>query len=170
MTCSPQYAYGRDTTAEYITYLKHFKPDVEIISQAWPKLFQPDYTEVVTKILQTKPQALYSCLWGGDITSFIDQGNIYALFTQIETFAVNMADYTALTAVKNLPKGIHSGNRYIKTLPKTAAMPRGRTRIGPNTKSIRQIGHGRTQPQCDKSSAPQPRSLIRRTARSLPRH
>jgi branched-chain amino acid transport system substrate-binding protein len=119
MTCSPDYAYGRDTTGEFVEYLKHFKPDVEIVSESWPKLFQPDYTEVVTKILQTKPQALYSCLWGGDITSFIDQGNIYALFAQIETFAVNMADYTALTAVKNLPKGVHSGNRYIKTFPKT---------------------------------------------------
>jgi len=119
MTCSPDYAYGRDTTAEFVEYLKHFKPDVEIVSESWPKLFQPDYTDVITKILQTKPQALYSCLWGGDITSFIDQGNIYALFTQIETFAVNMADYTALTAVKNLPKGVHSGNRYIKTFPKT---------------------------------------------------
>ena len=31
-----------------------------------------------------------------------------------------MADYTALTVVKNLPAGIHSGNRYIKTFPKTA--------------------------------------------------
>ena len=119
MTCSPDYAYGRDTTAQFVEYLKHFKSDVEVVSEAWPKLFQPDYTEVVTKILQTKPQALYSCLWGGDLTSFIEQGNIYALFTQTETFAVNMADYTALTVVKNLPKGIHSGNRYIKTFPKT---------------------------------------------------
>jgi branched-chain amino acid transport system substrate-binding protein len=119
MTCSPDYAYGRDTTAQFVEYLKHFAPDAEVVSEAWPKLFQADYTEVVTKILQTKPQALYSCLWGGDLTSFIDQGNIYALFTQTETFAVNMADYTALTVVKNLPKGIHSGNRYIKTFPKT---------------------------------------------------
>ena len=120
MTCSPDYAYGRDTTAEYMSYVKHFHPDIEIVGEAWPKLFQPDYTEVLTKILQTKPQALYSCLWGGDVTAFIDQGNIYALFGQTETFAVNMADYTALTAVKNLPRGIHSGNRYIKTFPKTA--------------------------------------------------
>ncbi len=120
MTCSPDYAYGRDTTAQFVEYLKHFKSDVEVVSEAWPKLFQPDYTEVLTKILQTKPQALYSCLWGGDLTSFIEQGNIYALFTQTETFAVNMADYTALTVVKKLPKGIHSGNRYIKTFPKTA--------------------------------------------------
>lgn len=117
MTCSPDYAYGRDTTAQFIEYLKHFAPDVEVVGEAWPKLFQPDYTEVITKILQTKPQALYSALWGGDLTSFIDQGNIYALFGQSEFFAVNMADYTALTVVKNLPKGIHSGNRYIKTFP-----------------------------------------------------
>jgi branched-chain amino acid transport system substrate-binding protein len=101
-------------------YLKRFAPDIEIISESWPKLFQPDYTEVVTKILQAKPQALYSCLWGGDLTSYIDQANIYALFSQMEVFAVNMADYTALTVVKNLPKGIHSGNRYIKTYPATA--------------------------------------------------
>jgi branched-chain amino acid transport system substrate-binding protein len=74
---------------------------------------------VVTKILQAKPQALYSCLWGGDLTSYIDQANIYAMFGQMEVFAVNMADYTALTVVKNLPKGIHSGNRYIKTFPTT---------------------------------------------------
>jgi branched-chain amino acid transport system substrate-binding protein len=119
MTCSPDYAYGRDTTAEFMEYLKHFAPDVELVGEAWPKLFQPDYTEVITKILQARPQALYSCLWGGDLTSFIEQGNIYALFAQTQFFAVNMADYTALTVVKNLPKGIHSGNRYIKSFPKT---------------------------------------------------
>ena len=119
MTCSPDYAYGRDTTAEFVEYLKHFAPDIEVVGEAWPKFFQPDYTEVITKILQARPQALYSCLWGGDLTSFIEQGNIYALFTQIKFFAVNMADYTALTVVKNLPPGIHSGNRYIKSFPKT---------------------------------------------------
>jgi branched-chain amino acid transport system substrate-binding protein len=120
VTCSPDYAYGRDTTGEFVTYLKRFAPDVEVVSESWPKLFQPDYTEVVTKILQAKPQALYSCLWGGDLTSYVDQANIYALFSQMEVFAVNMADYSALTVVKNLPKGIHSGNRYIKTFPATA--------------------------------------------------
>jgi branched-chain amino acid transport system substrate-binding protein len=116
-TCSPDYAYGRDSTQLFMEYLKHFYPGVEVATEAWPKLFQPDYTEVITKVLQAKPQALYSCLWGGDLTSWIDQGQIYAMFSQMEVFAINMADYTALTVVKNLPKGIHSGNRYIKTFP-----------------------------------------------------
>ena len=94
----------RHHRASSSTYLKRFEPDVEVVSESWPKLFQPDYTEVITKILQAKPQALYTCLCGGDLTAFIDQGNIYALFGQTESFAVNMADYTALTAVKNLPQ------------------------------------------------------------------
>ncbi len=121
VTCSPDYAYGRDATADFVEFLKHFNPGVEIVAEAWPKLFQADYTEVITKILQAKPQAMYSCLWGGDLTSFIDQSSIYALFSQMQFFAVNMADYTALTAVKNLPPGIHSGNRYLRTFPKNKA-------------------------------------------------
>lgn len=120
-TCSPDYAYGRDTTAEFLLYLKRFAPDVEVVAESWPKLFQPDYTESLTKLLQARPQALYSALWGGDISAFIDQANIYALFSHTDLFAVNLADYTALTAVKNLPKGIHSGNRYLKTFPQTPA-------------------------------------------------
>ena len=151
MTASPDYAYGRDTTAEYMTYVKHFKPDVEVVGESWPKLFQPDYTEIFTKILQTKPQVLYTCLWGGDITAFIDQGNIYALFGQTETFAVNMADYTALTAVKNLPKGIHSGNRYIKTFPQYA----GECRLGRRlSHEVQRIPHQLVLGERDRDAVP----------------
>ena len=117
MSCSPDYAYGRDNTALFLEYLKHFYPDMEMVGEAWPKLFQADYTENITKILQAKPDAMYSALWGGDLVSFIDQSSIYALFAQTNLFAINLADYTTLTAVKNLPKGIHSSTRYLKIFP-----------------------------------------------------
>ncbi len=120
-TVSPDYAYGRDTTAQYLEYLKHFKPDIELITQSWPKLFQPDYTDNITKLMQAKPQALYSALWAGDLVAFIDQASIYALFNNTRLFAVNLADYTTLTAIKNLPHGIHSGDRYLSTYPDTPA-------------------------------------------------
>jgi len=119
MTCSPDYAYGRDNTSLFMQYLKKFQPDVELVGETWPKLFQADYTENITKILQVKPQALYSALWAGDLVSFVDQSGIYNLFGQTNMFAINMADYTTLTAVKNLPQGIHSASRYIKTFPAT---------------------------------------------------
>jgi branched-chain amino acid transport system substrate-binding protein len=121
MTVSPDYAYGRDTTAEFIEYLKYFNKDIEVIGEVWPKLFQPDYSESITRLLQGRPQAIYSCVWGGDLTSFIDQANIYALFKDRQFFAVNMADYAVLTAVKSVPENLHSGNRYIKNFPATTA-------------------------------------------------
>lgn len=117
MSCSPDYAYGRDNTSLFLEYLKRFHPKAEVIGQAWPKLFQADYTENITKILQSKPNALYTALWAGDLVSFVDQSNIYNLFGQTNLFAINMADYTTLTAVKNLPARIHSATRYIKTFP-----------------------------------------------------
>jgi branched-chain amino acid transport system substrate-binding protein len=117
MSCSPDYAYGRDNTSLFMEYLKKFHPELEQVGEAWPKLFQADYTENITKILQAKPQALYSALWAGDLVSFVDQSSIYNLFGQTSLFAINMADYTTLTAVKNLPHGIHSATRYLKTFP-----------------------------------------------------
>lgn len=121
MSCSPDYAYGRDTTAEFFQYLKHFQPDVEITGGVWPKLFQADYSEIITRLVQGRPQAVYTALWGGDLTSFIDQGSIYALFKDRQLFAVNMADYTVLTEVKNVPAGLQSGNRYLRSVPDSAA-------------------------------------------------
>jgi branched-chain amino acid transport system substrate-binding protein len=121
MSVSPDYAYGRDTTAEYFEYVKHFNKNVEIVGDVWPKLFQADYSESITRLLQGKSQAIYSALWGGDLTSFIDQASIYALFKDRQFFAVNMADYTVLTAVKSVPPGLQSGNRYLRSVPDSKA-------------------------------------------------
>lgn len=118
-TISPDYAYGRENTAEFMEYLKIFAPEVEIVEQTWPKLFQPDYTENITAILNKAPQAVYSCLWGGDLVAFSDQASLYGLFDQFESFAVNLGDYPVIKAVKAVPKGVHSGSRYHKDIPDT---------------------------------------------------
>lgn len=118
-TISPDYAYGRENTAEFMEYLKIFAPEVEVTVQTWPKLFQPDYTENVTAILNAAPQAVYSCLWGGDLVAFSDQASLYGLFDQFESFAVNLGDYPVIKAVKSVPKGVHSGSRYHKDIPDT---------------------------------------------------
>lgn len=119
-TCSPDYAYGRDTTAQYLEFFKQFKPDVEIITDAWPKLGQPDFTEVITKLIQARPQALFTLLYAGDLSAFVNQGNVYALFSQM-TVATPNVDYPVLAAIKNLPAGIQSATRYLETFPDTPA-------------------------------------------------
>jgi len=116
---SPDYAYGRDNTDLFFKLLKQFNPDIEVVGAGWPKLFQPDYTEVITQILQRQPDAVYSALWGGDLVSFIDQAGLYGMFQSSEFFTINLADYTTMSAVKNLPEGLHSGSRYLAVFPET---------------------------------------------------
>lgn len=122
MTVSPDYAYGRDNTAQFVEYLQIFEPSVEIVDQAWPKLFEPDYTAYVTRVLQTAPQAMYSALWGGDLVAFIEQGNLYGLFGgNLTFFSVNMADPPIVQAVQQFPEGLRSVYRYDPNYPDTEA-------------------------------------------------
>ncbi|MBX5454166.1 MAG: ABC transporter substrate-binding protein [Acidobacteriia bacterium] len=115
-TCSPDYAYGRDTTAQFLDFFRHFKPDIELVTQAWPKLGQPDFTEVITKLIQARPQALFTLLYAGDLSAFINQGNVYALFKAMTVCTPNV-DYPVLSAIKNIPDGIQSGTRYFEEFP-----------------------------------------------------
>ena len=119
LTCSPDYAYGRSNTAEFMEYATYFDPTIKVVEEAWPKLFQPDYTEVVTKVLNARADAMYSALWGGDLAAFIDQGNLYALFDKLTCFMVNLGDYGVVDEVKQFPPGVHSGGRYNRTIPPT---------------------------------------------------
>lgn len=122
MSCSPDYAYGRDNTAEFLEYLEIFEPSVEVVDQAWPKLFEPDYTAYVTRILQTAPDALYSALWGGDLVSFVEQGNLYGLFGgEMTFFSVNLADPPIVKAINQVPDGLRSVYRYDPNYPDTEA-------------------------------------------------
>jgi branched-chain amino acid transport system substrate-binding protein len=119
VTCSPDYAYGRSNTAEFMEYAKYFDNSIQVVDEAWPKLFQPDYTEVVTKVLNAKADAMYSALWGGDLVAFIDQGNLYGLFDKQASFMVNLGDYGIVDEVKQFPQGVYSGGRYNHTVPPT---------------------------------------------------
>lgn len=122
MTCSPDYAYGRDNTAQFLEYLNIYADDVEIVEQLWPKLFEPDYTANVTRILQLTPDAVYSALWGGDLVSFIEQSNLYNLFGGGSTLlSGGLADPPVLSAINQLAPGLHSVFRYDPNYPDTEA-------------------------------------------------
>lgn len=117
MTCSPDYAYGRDNTAEFLQFAKVFDPSIEVVDQVWPKLFAADYTENITKTLSVKPQAMYSALWGGDLVAFIEQSNLYRTFNNVALFSGGLGDPPVLTAIKQLPPGLNTAYRYNRNYP-----------------------------------------------------
>jgi branched-chain amino acid transport system substrate-binding protein len=120
-SCSPDYAYGRASTEEFFMALKANLPEMQVVGQAWPKLFEPDYTSFITKMLQDRPQACYSALWAGDLVTFVEQGGLYGLFEQVAFYGINLADYTILKALKKVPAGMHSGSRYLTNVPDSPA-------------------------------------------------
>ena len=120
-SCAPDYAYGRDTTQQFFDFFKQLKPNVEIVAQAWPKLGQADFSDVMTKMLRAMPNAILTLQFAGDLSAFIDQGNVYSLFTSMAMFNPNLGDYPVLTSVKSLPPGLFAGSRYLDNLPDTPA-------------------------------------------------
>ena len=119
MTASPDYAYGRDNTAEFLEFARKFEPSIEVVDQVWPKLFAPDYTESITKILSQKPQAMYTALWGGDLVAFVEQASLYNLPSTVSLFCAGLGDPPVIGAIKQLPEGLFSAYRYSRVYPES---------------------------------------------------
>ena len=79
-TIAPNYAYGKDAVAAFVSELKRFQPGVEIVVQQWPKLFKIDAGAEVQALLRAKPQGIYNVTFGGDLAKFVREGNIRGLF------------------------------------------------------------------------------------------
>lgn len=118
-TCAPDYSFGRELTEEFILHFKEFGGDMQLVSQSWPKMGQADYTEVVTKLLASNCEAIFSVSYGGDLMSLIEQGNLYGLFNNKTCFFPLLSDYGVVDTLKQLPKVAYTGSRYNYTFPAT---------------------------------------------------
>ncbi len=79
-TIAPNYAYGKDAVAAFVSELKRRQPGVEIVVQQWPKLFKIDAGAEVQALIRAKPQGIYNVTFGGDLAKFVREGNIRGLF------------------------------------------------------------------------------------------
>ncbi len=121
MTNSPDFAYGRDATGQFVDNLKKLAPETTLVGEAWPKFMAPDYTESLTQVLTLKPDALFTAHSGGDIVAFMDQAKLYNIFDKVPLFTPNLADLTTIKEIKQLPPDVRSGTRYLATFPDTPA-------------------------------------------------
>lgn len=122
MSISPDYAYGRDCTNRYFEALQKEQPGVQVGNQLWPALFEPDYTPLIQQILQRKPEAVYSCLWGGDLVAFIQQATPFGLFEKTTFVTPTFADSLVIDALGDkVPAGIHTASRFALGSPPSEA-------------------------------------------------
>jgi len=120
MCIGPNYNYGWDSWAQFKAKLKELRPDVEFIGELWPKLMEKDFTPFIQKILEAKPEAVWSPLWGMDAVNFIKQGLPLGLFEKIKfAFPDGAALETLMPLGKDMPNGIYVAARYFFLTPDT---------------------------------------------------
>ncbi len=98
-TISPNYSYGRDTISHFLDVLKKEGVHYTIVNQQWPELGTTDYSSYISTLLASKPQAVFSPLYGGDLVSFAKQGNQFGLFQK-----TNFVSMFGVTVLQDLGK------------------------------------------------------------------
>lgn len=79
--------------------LKYFKehlakvnPSAEVVAEAWPKLGEPDYSSYITRLMSSKPDVIFSYLWGADLIGFVKQGKPYGVFDKTKVASLVFLD------------------------------------------------------------------------------
>ncbi len=121
MNIGPDYAYGRESWSWFIAKLKELQPDVEVVGELWPKLMEKDYAPFIQKIVETKPDAVWSSLWGNDAVNFVRQALETGMFNDVRfAFTDGAALETLIPLGKDMPDGIFASARYFFLFPDSA--------------------------------------------------
>jgi branched-chain amino acid transport system substrate-binding protein len=118
MCIGPNYNYGHESWAAFKAKLKELRPDVEFVGEVWPKLTEPDFRPFIQKIVEVKPDAVWSPLWGMDAVNFIKQALPLGLFDKIKfAFPDGAALETLVPLGKEMPEGVYVAARYFFLTP-----------------------------------------------------
>ncbi|NND64803.1 MAG: ABC transporter substrate-binding protein [Gammaproteobacteria bacterium] len=79
-TVNHNYAWGQSNLAAFRENLGDFDAEVTWVAEHWPSVGKLDAGATVQSILNEKPDAIYTSLWGADLTAFVREGNKRGLF------------------------------------------------------------------------------------------
>lgn len=67
------YDYGHVSLQDLRTSLDRLGVEYQLVATLWPKLYEPDYAEVIRGLQAAKPDVVVAGLWGGDFLAFLRQ-------------------------------------------------------------------------------------------------
>jgi branched-chain amino acid transport system substrate-binding protein len=103
----PDYEWGHRVNTDFWDFVQKKKPDVTKLGDLWPKLGERDFSAHITAMLNAKPDAVFSSLWGGDLIAFIKQANAYGFFQKVQFISTGAGDLDILEPMgSEMPDGI----------------------------------------------------------------
>ena len=122
-TIGPDYEYGHIIWEDFKWLMKKHGVKMQVDGEAWPKLFEPDYTSYITAIKTAKPDVLFCSLWGGDMVTFLKQAAGMGLFDEVTLFSPDTGgNYEVFEALGDaIPEGLVLGAKHHNNWPETQA-------------------------------------------------
>lgn len=103
---NPDYAFGHDGAKIFKAALQALKPDIKVVAELYPKLGSPNYQTEISRLATTRPDVVFSNLWGADLENFVRQAEPRGLFASSQM--VLALGETVLQRVP-LPEGVIVG-------------------------------------------------------------
>ncbi|MER3602590.1 MAG: ABC transporter substrate-binding protein [Thermus sp.] len=117
----PDYEFGRVSWQDFIARLKQLRPNVEVVSEQWPRFGSTDYASYITALMRARPEGVFSTLWAGDMVIFARQAKAFGFFNQVKYFVnpVGAALEVLAPLGKETPEGLLVSARYWFLYPNT---------------------------------------------------
>jgi len=101
----PDYAYGRDQFKAFKDEMAKLKPEAQILEDVWVKVGETNYSPYIPTLMVKSPEAVFSSLWGGGLSTFIKQAKPYGLFGKATLCSLFDLDMLRVTG-KDMPEGL----------------------------------------------------------------
>jgi len=102
----PNYEYGQSATASFKKLMTKAQPGVQFITEQAPALGKIDAGAVVQALVDAKPDAIFSSLFGPDLQKFVREGNTRGLFKNTVVFNLLAGEPEYLDPLKDeTPEG-----------------------------------------------------------------
>ena len=102
----PNYEYGQSATRSFKELLAKAQPGVEFIAEQAPPLGKIDAGAVAQALADAKPDAIFSSLFGPDLSKFVREGNTRGLFKNTVVFNLLAGEPEYLDPLKDeTPEG-----------------------------------------------------------------
>src|SRR5215475_7957098 len=114
----PDYEWGHRVNADFWEFLQQKKEGMQKVGDLWPKLGERDFSSHITTILNAKPDAVFSSLWGGDLIAFVKQANTYGFFNKVQFISTGAGDLDILKPLgAEMPDGLMATFEYAFDMP-----------------------------------------------------
>lgn len=107
---APDYEFGHAQSDSFIEKLKELDPQAQIVKKLYPPLGEKDFNSYIRSLLASKPDAIYTAIFAGDIIAFTKQARSQGLFEK--AFVTGLYDTDALQTLKDdAPEGVRAYGR-----------------------------------------------------------